>query len=45
MTFTSLAILSAFLVARFVPAAQAAETCSQMGTVVSRSVLLTASPS
>ncbi|KAJ6569023.1 hypothetical protein B0H19DRAFT_1232055 [Mycena capillaripes] len=33
MTFTSLAIFSAFLAARFVPAAQAAETCSQMGTV------------
>ncbi|KAJ7894068.1 hypothetical protein B0H13DRAFT_2339447 [Mycena leptocephala] len=33
MTFASLAIFSAFLAARFVPAVQAAETCSQMGTV------------
>ncbi|KAJ7053151.1 hypothetical protein C8F01DRAFT_1375322 [Mycena amicta] len=35
MTFASLAILSAFLVARVagVPAAPAVETCSQMGTV------------
>ncbi|KAJ6574149.1 hypothetical protein B0H19DRAFT_1063142 [Mycena capillaripes] len=33
MTFASLAIFSVFLAAHFVPAAQANETCSQMGTV------------